>query len=62
MYLVWLTYETRKGTAVYIQSAYELGMVRMRAALAGAPDDSKEGVQLDAKASKKVPQKMIGGF
>jgi hypothetical protein len=55
-----MTFDTPDGTAVYIQPAYELGMARMRAALAGAPDEFKEALQLDAKTSKKVPKKMIG--
>jgi hypothetical protein len=60
MFLFWMTYATPKGTAVFIQPAYELGMARMKAALAGSPDEFKEGYQLDSRTAKKVPKKMIG--
>jgi len=45
---------------VFIQPAYELGMARIRALLAGSPEAFKEGFRLDAKMTKKVPKKMIG--
>jgi hypothetical protein len=60
MFLFWMAYATPKGTVVFIQPSYELGMARMGAALAGAPDDFREGYQLDSKTTKKVPKAMIG--
>jgi hypothetical protein len=60
MLLYWMTYESPEGTVVFIQPAYELGMARLRASLAGAPEEFKEALQLGAKTSKKVPQDMIG--
>lgn len=60
MFLFWMTFETPEGTAVFIQPAYELGMARLKALLAGSPSDFKEGFGLDAKMSKNVPKKMIG--
>ena len=58
MFLYWMTFETPSGTAVFIQPAYELGMARLKAGLAGAPDEFKEALQLDAKTARKVPKKM----
>lgn len=55
-----MTFETSEGVAVFIQPAYELGMARLKALLAGATGEFKEGYQLDAKMTKKVPKKMIG--
>ncbi|WP_157100204.1 hypothetical protein [Rhodoplanes sp. Z2-YC6860] len=52
MFVFWMTFEIPHGTAVFIQEAYELGIARMKAALAGAADEFKEALQLDAK---KVP-------
>ena len=60
MLLYWMTYEGPEGTVVFIQPAYELGMARLRASLAGAPEEFKEALRLDAKTSKKVPKDMIG--
>jgi len=60
MFLFWMTFETAEGTAVFIQPAYELGMARLRALLAGSPEEFKEGFHLDPKMTKKVPNKMIG--
>ena len=55
-----MTFEASEGTTVFIQPAYELGMARLRALVAGAPDEFKEGFQLDAKMSNQVPKNMIG--
>jgi hypothetical protein len=60
MLLYWMTYESPEGPVVFIQPGYELGMARLSASLAGAPEEFKEALRLDAKTSKKVPKKMIG--
>jgi hypothetical protein len=41
MFLFWMTFDTPKGTAVFIQKAHELGMAGMKAALTGAPTNSR---------------------
>lgn len=57
MFWFWMTFDTPEGTAVFIQPAYELGVARLKALLAGSPSYFKQGLQLDAKMSDKVPKK-----
>jgi hypothetical protein len=45
---------------VYIVEARHLMMARVRAGMAGQQGQFREGHQLDAKTSKKVPAKVIG--
>ena len=44
---------------VFIQPADALGMVRLRAAIAGVEGKFQEGHELNAKTAKKVPKAMI---
>jgi hypothetical protein len=60
MLLFWLVFNTPKGAVVWIQEAYEISMARVKASMAGAPDDFKEYLALDAKTAKKVPKNLIG--
>jgi hypothetical protein len=61
MHLFWLTFDTPRGTEVYIVEAGHLMMARMKAGLAGQTGTFQEGHPLDAKTAKKIPNKMIGG-
>lgn len=54
MLLFWMTFNTSKGTAVFIQSGYSLVDARLKASMAGASDDLKEALELDTKTAKKV--------
>jgi hypothetical protein len=58
--LWWLAFNTPKGTAVWIQEAHEVSMARLKASMAGAPDDFKEYLELDTKTAKRVPKNLIG--
>lgn len=59
MALWWLVYNTPKGPSVRIQEAFDFSMARLKAAMAGAPDDFKEGHVLDARTARKVPKAMV---
>jgi len=52
MHLFWLTYETPRGTEVYIAQAGYLTMARIKAGLGGQRGSFKQGYQLDAKSAK----------
>jgi len=58
--MFWLTYDTPRGTEVFIAEAAFLMMARIKADMAGQKGDFQEGHQLDAKTAKKLPAKMIG--
>jgi hypothetical protein len=58
--LFWLVFKTGGDITVFIQPAGDLGVARLRAALAGMEGEFQEGHALDAKMTKKVPKKMIG--
>jgi hypothetical protein len=60
MSLFWLTFDTAQGRAVWIQEAHEPSMARLKASMAGAPEDFKEYLQLDEKTAKKIPKNLIG--
>lgn len=60
MALFWLTFNTARGTEVFIIESAHVMMARIKASMAGQKGDFLECHQLDAKTAKKIPKKMIG--
>ena len=58
--MFWLTFDTPRGTEVFIVDAGFVAMARVKAGMAGQTGEFQEGHQLDVKTAKKIPAKMIG--
>lgn len=58
--MFWLTYETPRGTEVFIADSGFLILAKVRASLAGQTGEFQEGYLLDIKTATKIPAKMIG--
>lgn len=55
--MFWLTYDTPRGTEVFIAEAGFLMMAKVKAGMTG---EFQEGHQLDINTAKKIPAKMVG--
>jgi hypothetical protein len=56
----WLTYQTPRGTQVFIADAGFLMMAKVKAGIAGQKGEFQKGHKIDAKTEKKITAKMIG--
>ena len=58
--MFWLTYETARGTEVFIADAGFLILAKVKAGMAGQTGEFQEGHQLDINTARKIPAKMLG--
>jgi len=56
----WLTYDTPRGTEVFIAEAGFLAMARVKATMVGQTGEFQEGHQVDINTAKKIPAHMLG--
>jgi hypothetical protein len=58
--MFWLTYQSLRGTEVFIAESGFFTMAKVKAGLAGQRGEFQEGHLLDDNTAKRIPTNMVG--